>query len=71
MVRQVREEEEYYEEDSVTKESRIRRVAQFGSGDDIGNEGNKSTYLRPSRGNDRSSNDVSRSLILQSGSRSR
>ena len=63
MVRQVREEDEYFEEDSVTKESRIRRVAVFGSGDDVGNEGNKSTYLRPSRGNDRSSNDENRSLI--------
>jgi hypothetical protein len=60
----VREEEEYYEEDSITKENRIRRVADFGN-DDVGDEGNKSTYLRPSRANNRSSNDVNRSLIIQ------
>lgn len=46
----MKEEDEYYEEDSAMKENRLRRVDDFND-DDVGNEGNKSTYLRPSKMN--------------------
>jgi len=56
----VKEEDEYYEEDSITKENRIRRVEN--EGNDVGDEGNKSTYLRPSK-NNKSANDVNKSNV--------
>lgn len=59
----MKEVNEYSEEDSISKENRIRRVADFES-IDIGNEGNKSTYLRPSK--NRSTADINKSLILKS-----
>lgn len=45
------EESEVHEEDSHSKERRIRKVSNFKDDEDIdvGNEGNKSTYLRPSK----------------------
>ena len=58
------EEDEYYEEDSISNEHRIRRVADL-EGIDLGNEGNKSTYLRPSK-NNKSTADINKSLIVQS-----
>lgn len=58
----MKEEDEYYEEDSITKENRIRMVADFET-NDIGDEGNKSTYLRPSR-NNKSANEINKSQII-------
>ncbi|CDW83552.1 UNKNOWN [Stylonychia lemnae] len=54
----VKEEDSSFEEDSITKEDRIRRVDD--GSNDVGDEGNKSTYLRPSK-NNKSANDVNKS----------
>lgn len=55
----MKEEDEYYEEDSISKENRIRKAGDC-DGNDVGDEGNKSTYLRPSR-NNKSANDINKS----------
>ncbi len=55
----MREEDEYCEEDSLAKENRIRRAADLDPSD-LADEGNKSTYLRPSK-NNRSTADINKS----------
>ena len=63
----VREADEYCEEDSLSKEHRIRRAADFDPRD-LADEGNKSTYLRPSKDN-RSTADILKSQYIDTHSK--
>ena len=49
---------------SIDRENRIRRAAEF-EDYDAGNEGNKSTYLRPSKTN-KSTQDLNKSAFEKS-----